>query len=49
MGTPTWGDGSQTDWKKAAETIGNSILAVAPHWLIIVGGIDYQLDLKGIY
>jgi endoglucanase len=49
MGTPTWGDGSQTDWKKAAETIGNSILAVAPHWLIIVGGIDYQLDLKGVH
>lgn len=49
MGTPTWGDGSATDWKKAAEKIGNDILDIAPHWLIIVGGIDYQLDLTGAH
>lgn len=49
MGSPTWGDGSATDWKKAAETIGNDILDIAPHWLIIVGGIDYQLDLTGVH
>ena len=47
-GKPTWGDGSKTDWKLAAETIGNKILKIAPHWLIIVGGLQYQLDLTGV-
>lgn len=49
MGSPTWGDNSNTDWKKAAETVGNKILSVAPHWLIIVGGLTYQLDLTGVF
>lgn len=47
-GTPTWGDGSKFDWKRAAETAGNRIHAIAPHWLIIVGGLDYQLEFKDI-
>lgn len=49
MGSPTWGDNSKTDWKKAAQTVGNKILSVAPHWLIIVGGLTYQLDLTGVF
>jgi len=33
----------------AAENIGNQIQKIAPHWLIIVGGINYQLDLTGVH
>jgi hypothetical protein len=43
---PTWGDGSLlTDWKRAAEICSNKIQAIAPHWLILVGGLNYQLNL----
>lgn len=28
--------------------IGNQILEIAPHWLIIVGGLQYQTDLKNV-
>ena len=38
--SPTWGDGNkETDWRLAAERIGNEVQEIAPHWLIIVGGI----------
>ncbi|MEL9940044.1 MAG: cellulase family glycosylhydrolase [Ignisphaera sp.] len=38
----TWGVGNQkTDWNLAAERIGNAVLSVAPHWLIIVEGTQY--------
>ena len=47
-GTPTWGDGSKFDWKKAAEIAGDRIHKIAPHWLIVVGGLNYQLDLRAI-
>jgi endoglucanase len=42
----TWGSGdSATDWRLAAERAGNAILAVNPHLLIIVQGIEqYQGD-----
>jgi endoglucanase len=37
----TWGDGNPaTDWRLAAETAGNAVLAANPNWLIIVEGID---------
>lgn len=36
----TWGDGSATDWRLAAERAGNAILAVNPNWLIIVEGVE---------
>ena len=49
MGSPTWGDNTKYDWKKAAETIGNKISQIAPHMLIIVGGLDYQLDLTPVF
>jgi endoglucanase len=49
--TATWGDGNPaTDWRLAAEQAGNAVLAVNPHWLIIVEGIanykiaDYKVD-----
>ena len=35
----TWGDGSATDWAAAAERIGNAVLKIAPHWLIVVEGV----------
>ncbi|WP_420392025.1 cellulase family glycosylhydrolase [Acuticoccus sp.] len=35
----TWGDGSATDWAAAAERIGEAVLDVAPHWLIVVEGV----------
>jgi len=40
-GAATWGDGNlATDWRLAAERAGNAILAVNPHWLIAVEGIE---------
>ena len=48
MGKPTWGDGSKFDWKKAAQRAGNRIHKIAPHWLIIIGGLNYQTDLTCI-
>jgi endoglucanase len=37
----TWGDGNPaTDWRLAAETAGNAILAANPNWLVLVEGID---------
>ncbi len=40
-GEATWGDGNAaTDWRSAAERAGNAILAVNPHLLILVEGIE---------
>jgi aryl-phospho-beta-D-glucosidase BglC (GH1 family) len=40
-GSATWGDGNPaTDWRMAAETAGNAILAVNPNWLIFVEGVQ---------
>jgi endoglucanase len=41
-GAATWGDGAKTDWRAAAERIGNSILALCPRMLIFVEGNDGQ-------
>ncbi len=36
-----WGCGDPTvDWRLAAETAGNAVLAINPHWLIFVEGTD---------
>lgn len=45
-GAATWGDGNPaTDWAAAAERAGNAILAINPHLLIIVEGIErYNAD-----
>ena len=48
VGRPTWGDGSKFDWRKAAETAGNRIHQKAPGMLIIVGGMNYQLDFRAV-
>jgi aryl-phospho-beta-D-glucosidase BglC (GH1 family) len=39
-GPATWGDGSASDWRLAAERAGNAILAVNPNWLIMVEGVE---------
>src|SRR5262249_44799964 len=36
----TWGDGSATDWRLAAERAGNAILGVNPNWLILAEGVQ---------
>jgi endoglucanase len=41
-GVATWGDGNPaTDWRLAAETAGNAVLAANPHLLVLVQGIQY--------
>lgn len=42
-GSATWGTGSATDWRRAAELAGNAVLAKAPDWLIIVEGIENKV------
>jgi endoglucanase len=46
-----WGCGQQeNDWQQAAERGGNAILAIAPHWLIFVEGVDcYGSDSANCY
>jgi aryl-phospho-beta-D-glucosidase BglC (GH1 family) len=40
--TATWGDGNiATDWRLAAQRAGNAALAVNPHLLIMVEGVQY--------
>ncbi len=48
VGRPTWGDGSKFDWRQAAQTAADRIHRKAPDMLIIVGGLNYQLDFKGV-
>jgi endoglucanase len=43
-GPATWGDGSRTDWRAAAERAGNAVLQANPDWLIVVEGIEHQGD-----
>ena len=45
----TWGDGNPlTDWKRAAKICAEKVLAIAPHWLIFVSGLNWQLDLTKV-
>jgi endoglucanase len=40
-GSASWGTGNQaTDWRLAAERVGNQILSINPNWLILVEGIE---------
>jgi endoglucanase len=44
-GPATWGSGDPaTDWRLAAERAGNAILAVNPHVLIFVQGVEHSGD-----
>lgn len=44
-GPVSWGTGDiATDWRLAAQRAGNAILAVNPHWLIIVEGIEKNVQ-----
>ena len=46
---PTWGDGNlKTDWKLAAEKGGAVVLAANSDMLVIVEGLNYALDLRGV-
>jgi hypothetical protein len=46
---PTWGDGNpSTDWKIAAENGGAVVLKANPQMLVIIEGLNYALDLRGI-
>jgi endoglucanase len=46
----TWGDGNRsTDWRAAAERAGDSVLAVDPDLLVVVGGLDYGANLTAAY
>jgi endoglucanase len=44
-GGACWGCGGPNDWRFAAERAGNAVLAVNPHLLIFVEGVDsYKVD-----
>jgi endoglucanase len=46
----TWGDNNPlTDWKRAAKICADKVQKIAPHWLILVSGLDYQLDLTQVH
>jgi len=48
--TPVWGGGNaDLDWHLAAQTCANEIGTVNSDLLIIVEGLDYASDLKGVY
>jgi hypothetical protein len=47
--TATWGDNNPiTDWRRAAKISAEIALRSAKHWLIFIGGINYQLDLSRV-
>lgn len=39
-GQANWGLGDEYDWRLAAERAGNAIHETAPHWLIVVEGVE---------
>ncbi|MCD1261142.1 cellulase family glycosylhydrolase [Paenibacillus athensensis] len=44
-GPASWGTGDlSTDWRLAAQRAGNAILAVNPNWLIIVEGVEKNVQ-----
>ncbi len=36
------------NWRRAAKIAADTIQKVNPNWLIIIGGIDFQTDMKDI-
>ena len=48
--SPSWGSGNvETDWRLAAMNVSSYILDINPNLLIIIEGINYALDLTGVY
>jgi hypothetical protein len=47
--SPTWGDDNAiTDWRRASIIGANAVLSTNPNLLVMIGGLNYGLDLKGI-
>ncbi|KAJ8612502.1 hypothetical protein CTAYLR_003686 [Chrysophaeum taylorii] len=44
---PTWG-GAEPDWASAAERAADVVLAANPDLLVVVGGLDFGIDLRGV-
>lgn len=42
-----WGTMTWDRWARAAERAGDALLAINPHWLVIVGGTESGNDLSG--
>lgn len=44
-----WGSNNpRNDWCRAAKLAAEEVLKQAPHWLIFVSGLNYQLDFGDI-
>lgn len=39
-GAAEWGTGSANDWRRAAERAGAAVQAIAPHWLVVIEGVQ---------
>jgi len=39
-GEAQWGTGAAQDWRRAAERAGDAVHAIAPHWLVVVEGVE---------
>ena len=44
----SWAKGRATDWNRAAERIGNHVLALCPRWMIFVEGVGYTPGAPGL-
>jgi hypothetical protein len=44
-----WGSNNpRNDWYRAAKLAAEEVLKQAPHWLVFVSGLNYQLDFGDI-
>lgn len=46
---PTWGGGGPDDWKRAQVAAAKEIWRHDPHKIVFMSGLNYQLDLGGVY
>ena len=47
--TPTWGGGGPDDWKRAQIAAARTIWAHGPGKIVFVSGLNYQLELGGVF
>lgn len=47
--TPTWGGGGPDDWRRAQIAAARAIWAHDPGKLVFVSGLNYQLELGGVF